>query len=56
MRLVNGAIDRHWKFSIDNHSMTVIAAHFIPITPYETTVLDIGMGGVPRAFSVFLLA
>jgi FtsP/CotA-like multicopper oxidase with cupredoxin domain len=43
-RLVNGAIDTHFKFSIDNHTMTVIASDFVPIQPYETTVLDIAMG------------
>lgn len=43
-RLVNGAIDTHFKFTIDNHTMTVIAADFVPITPYTTDVLNIGMG------------
>ncbi|KAM3551263.1 hypothetical protein MY1884_007814 [Beauveria asiatica] len=44
LRLINGAIDTHFKFSIDNHTMTVIAADFVPITPYDTTVLDMAMG------------
>lgn len=44
MRLVNAAADTHFKFSIDNHTLTVIASDLVPITPYETTVLDIGMG------------
>ncbi|CAJ2512545.1 Uu.00g055600.m01.CDS01 [Anthostomella pinea] len=44
MRLVNGAVDSHFKFSIDNHTLQVIASDLIPIEPYETTVLDIGMG------------
>ncbi|KAF6787311.1 multicopper oxidase [Colletotrichum sojae] len=44
MRLVNAAVDTHWKFSIDNHTMLVIASDLVPITPYNTTVLDIGMG------------
>lgn len=43
-RLVNGAMDTHFKFSIDNHMMTVIAADFVPIVPYDTTILNIGMG------------
>lgn len=29
---------------IDNHTMTVIAADFVPIEPYQTTSLSIGMG------------
>ncbi|PHH90539.1 hypothetical protein CDD83_3344 [Cordyceps sp. RAO-2017] len=44
MRLVNAAVDTHFKFTLDNHTMTVIAADFIPVEPYTTTVLDIGMG------------
>ncbi|OJD38659.1 multicopper oxidase [Diplodia corticola] len=44
MRLVNGAIDTHFKFMIDNHTMTVMAMDLVPIEPYETTVLDIAMG------------
>ncbi|KAK1961680.1 multicopper oxidase [Colletotrichum sublineola] len=44
IRLVNGAVDTHWRFSIDNHTMTVIASDLVPITPYTTTVLNIGMG------------
>lgn len=43
-RLVNGAIDSHFKFSIDNHTMKVIANDLVPIEPYETTVLNIGIG------------
>jgi FtsP/CotA-like multicopper oxidase with cupredoxin domain len=41
---VNAAVDTHFKFMIDNHTMTVIASDLVPITPYETTVLNIGMG------------
>lgn len=44
MRIVNSAIDNHFKFGIDNHTMTVIAADFIPIEPYEATMINIGMG------------
>ncbi|KAL1847420.1 hypothetical protein Plec18167_005191 [Paecilomyces lecythidis] len=44
LRLVNGAIDTHFKFSIDNHTMKVIANDLVPIQPFETTVLNIGIG------------
>lgn len=44
IRLVNAAVDTHFKFMIDNHTMQVIATDLIPIVPYEATVLDIGMG------------
>lgn len=44
LRIVNTAIDTHFKFSIDNHTMTVVSADFVPIEPYQATVLDINMG------------
>ncbi|KAI9048532.1 hypothetical protein LZ554_007365 [Drepanopeziza brunnea f. sp. 'monogermtubi'] len=44
IRLVNGALDTHFKFMIDEHTMTVIAMDLVPIVPYDTTVLSIGMG------------
>ncbi|KAI1387162.1 multicopper oxidase [Hypoxylon trugodes] len=44
LRLVNGAIDTFFKFSIDNHTMQVIAADFIPVQPYTTNIVDIAIG------------
>lgn len=44
LRLVNGAIDTHFDFSIDNHTLQVIAMDFVPIVPYYTNVLSIGIG------------
>ncbi|GKT45069.1 laccase-1 [Colletotrichum spaethianum] len=44
MRLVNSAIDTHWKFMIDNHTLEVIAADFVPLNPYNATDLSIGIG------------
>jgi multicopper oxidase len=44
IRLVNPSIDTHFKFMIDNHTMTVIANDLVPIQPYNTTILSIGMG------------
>ncbi|CAN9244000.1 unnamed protein product [Alternaria alternata] len=43
-RLVNAAVDTHWKFMIDNHTMTVIGSDLVAIEPYEATVISIGMG------------
>lgn len=42
--MVNGAIDTHFKWMIDGHSFEVIAMDLVPIVPYNTTVLSIGMG------------
>lgn len=44
IRLVNGAANTHFRFTIDNHTMEVIASDFVPIIPYTTTDLSIGMG------------
>ncbi|KAJ9149438.1 Laccase-2-like protein 4 [Pleurostoma richardsiae] len=44
IRLVNAAVDTHFKFSIDNHTLTVIATDLVPIVPYTTEILNIGMG------------
>ncbi|KAI1310840.1 putative extracellular dihydrogeodin oxidase/laccase [Xylaria venustula] len=44
LRLVNAAADTHFKFTIDNHTMQVIAMDFVPIVPYTTDVLAIAMG------------
>ncbi|KXG51018.1 Multicopper oxidase, type 3 [Penicillium griseofulvum] len=44
LRLVNPAVDTHWKFSIDNHTLTVIGMDFVPIRPFTTDHVNIGMG------------
>ncbi|KAJ0422380.1 extracellular dihydrogeodin oxidase/laccase [Aspergillus carlsbadensis] len=44
LRLVNAAADQHFRFMIDNHTLEVIANDFVPIIPYNTTQLSIGMG------------
>lgn len=44
LRLVNAAADTVFRFAIDNHTLEVIAADFVPIVPYTTDVLAITMG------------
>lgn len=44
IRLVNAAIDTTWKFSIDNHTLQVIAADLTPIEPYYTDIVTINIG------------
>ena len=44
IRLINMSTDSHFKFSIDQHVMTVQAADFVAIEPYQTTVLNIFIG------------
>ncbi|PHH91964.1 hypothetical protein CDD83_9603 [Cordyceps sp. RAO-2017] len=44
IRLVNAAVDTHFKFSVDHHTLKVIAADLVPIKPYSTKVINISMG------------
>ncbi|KAJ5980226.1 hypothetical protein N7481_007524 [Penicillium waksmanii] len=44
LRLVNAACDTYFKFSIGNHTLTVIANDLVSITPYKTNVLNLAMG------------
>jgi FtsP/CotA-like multicopper oxidase with cupredoxin domain len=44
LRIINTSSDQHLKFSIDQHVMTVMAADFIPIEPYQQTVLNVAIG------------
>ena len=42
--LVNGVADTHFRFMIDNHTLEIIAAGFVPTIPYNTATLSIVMG------------
>jgi FtsP/CotA-like multicopper oxidase with cupredoxin domain len=53
IRLVNMSTDSHFKFSIDHHTMTVMAADFVAIEPYTTKVLNIHIG-MPQPLVVSL--
>lgn len=44
LRLVNSGINQYLHVSLDNHPFTVVAADFVPITPYTTTSLVIAVG------------
>nr|ABM21605.1 laccase 2 [Monilinia fructigena] len=44
LRLLNVGIDSHFEFAIDGHNLTVIATDLVPITPYTTDTLLIGIG------------
>lgn len=44
IRLVNGAIDTHFRFMIDEHELTVMAMDLVPIVPYTTTNISVGIG------------
>lgn len=44
LRLINTAVDNHFMFSLDGHTLTVIAADYVPIVPYNTTWIFLGIG------------
>jgi len=44
IRLVNTAMDGHMEFSIDGHSLTVIATDLVPIVPYTTDSVLVSIG------------
>ncbi|KAF2436984.1 laccase-1 precursor [Tothia fuscella] len=44
LRLINTSAEGIQKFTIDGHTFTVIANDFIPINPYTTDVITLGVG------------
>lgn len=44
MRLINTSVDTTFVFAIDNHNLTVIETDFVPINPYVTNSVLIGIG------------
>ncbi|TAQ86568.1 hypothetical protein B7494_g5109 [Chlorociboria aeruginascens] len=43
-RLINAGAEGVQKFSVDGHTLTVIANDFVPIIPYTTEVVTLGVG------------
>ena len=44
VRLINMSVDNHFMVSLDGHQMQVIAADFVPIVPYTTNWIFLGIG------------
>lgn len=44
LRLINTSVDSTWIFSIDHHVMDVIGSDFVPIKPYRTNHVLVGIG------------
>ncbi|KAF4549390.1 Multicopper oxidase-like protein 6 [Elsinoe fawcettii] len=44
LRIINSSADATYKFSIDNHNLTVIANDFVQVEPYSTNVITLGVG------------
>ena len=43
LRLINAGSEAIQKFSIDEHTVTVIANDFVPIKPYETDIVTLSV-------------
>lgn len=44
LRLVNTGINEYLHVSLDNHPFTVVASDFVPVKPFSTTELILGVG------------
>ncbi|KFX92691.1 hypothetical protein V490_05242 [Pseudogymnoascus sp. VKM F-3557] len=44
LRLINAGSEGTQRFTIDGHTMTVIANDYVPVEPYETNVITLGVG------------
>lgn len=44
LRLINAGGELFTTFSIDNHTMTVVANDFVPVEPYQTDFITLGVG------------
>ncbi|KAL2401892.1 oxidoreductase ptaK [Exophiala dermatitidis] len=44
LRLINAGAEGIQRFSIDNHALTVMAYDLVPIEPYTTNVVTLGIG------------
>ncbi|KAL9100135.1 MAG: hypothetical protein Q9163_004451 [Psora crenata] len=44
LRLINTSLDTTFIFSIDGHNVTVIGSDFVPIVPYNTSSVLVGIG------------
>lgn len=44
LRLINSGAEALQRFTIDNHEMVVISVDFVPVEPYTTKVVTLGVG------------
>jgi len=44
LRIINTSFRTAFVFSIDNHNLTVIGSDFVPLHPYNTTHITVGIG------------
>jgi FtsP/CotA-like multicopper oxidase with cupredoxin domain len=44
LRLINTSVDTNLRVNLDGHPFQVIATDFVPVVPYNTTYISIGIG------------
>lgn len=44
LRFINTSVDTNLRISLDNHPFQVIATDFVPVVPYNTNYIQIGIG------------
>ncbi|KAK2033722.1 multicopper oxidase, partial [Colletotrichum zoysiae] len=44
LRLINSGAEAFQRFSVDDHTLTVIANDFVEVEPYDTKVVTLGIG------------
>ena len=44
LRLINGAVDNNLRVSLDGHRFTVISSDFVPLKPFTTETILLGLG------------
>ena len=44
LRVINTSFDTTFVFSIDNHKLHIVSTDFVPIQPYESTSVLVGIG------------
>ena len=44
LKLINGSASTSYRFSIDGHTMQVVSTDLVPIHPYRTETVNIGIG------------
>jgi FtsP/CotA-like multicopper oxidase with cupredoxin domain len=44
LRIINTGVNQYFRVSIDDHPMTVVAADWTPIVPYNTSSITVAIG------------
>ena len=54
LRLINAGAEGIQRFTIDHHTMTVMANDFVPVRPYDTKVVTLGVSATTGSGRIML--